>query len=259
MTEPSPEQLLAGIRALALSGGEEILKFYRGKFEVRQKTDFTPVTEADEAAEALIVAGLRALAPHIPVVAEEEMAAGHREDISGGRYWLVDALDGTREFVNHRDEFTVNIALIEDTRPVMGVVHAPAQGVTYWAHGPRTAMVARSGAAPLSISARHVPAGGAVAVASRSHGDPEEMQKLAGNITISEVKTSGSSIKFCMIAEGAADIYARYGHTREWDTAAAHAVLAGAGGSVRDAAGVELAYAKPDFLNPPFIARGRET
>ena len=258
MTEPSPERLMAAIRALALRGGVEILKYYRGDFQVRKKADSSPVTEADEAAEAIIVAGLRALTPDIPVVAEEKMAAGHTEDISGGRYWLVDALDGTREFVNNRDEFTVNIGLIENTRPVMGVVHAPAQGVTYWAHGPGTAMVERDGAAPTSISVRQVPEGGAVAVASRSHGDSDEMQKLAGIITIAEVKTSGSSIKFCMIAEAAADIYARYGHTREWDTAAAHAVLVGAGGSVRNTAGVEIAYAKPDFLNPPFIARGRD-
>ncbi len=258
MTEPAPEQLLAAIRDLALRGGEEILKFYQGEFAVRQKTDFSPVTEADEAAEAIINAGLRALVPHIPIVAEEEMAAGHREDVSGGRYWLVDALDGTREFINHRDEFTVNIGLIENTRPVMGVVHAPAQGVTYWAHGPGTAMVQRDNGPPRSISVRRVPEAGAVAVASRSHGDSDEMRKLATEITIAEIMTSGSSIKFCLIAEGVADIYPRYGHTHEWDTAAAHAVLVGAGGNVRDAEGQDLAYAKTGFLNPPFIARGRD-
>ena len=119
-------------------------------------------------------------------------------------------------------------------------------------------MVQRNGSPPQPIAARPIPGSGAVAVASRSHGDSDKMQKLAREITISEIKTSGSSIKFCMIAEGVADIYPRYGHTREWDTAAAHAVLAGAGGSVRDAEGVDLAYAKPDFLNPPFIARGRD-
>lgn len=256
MAEPQDEALLGGITALALRAGDEILKYYRGEFEVREKSDSSPVTDADEAAEALIVAGMRALTPDIPIIAEEEMARGVRVDIEGPRYWLVDALDGTREFVAHRDEFTVNIGLIEDTRPVMGVVHGPALGVTYAARGPGTATRQQGADAPRPIVARAVPDSGAVAVGSRSHGDKDKMQALLKQDRIASVKVSGSSIKFCLVAAGEADIYPRYGHTREWDTAAGHAVLAAAGGSVRTLDGTEMAYAKADFLNPEFIARG---
>ena len=186
------------------------------------------------------------------------MATGAEVDVSGGRFWLVDPLDGTKEFISHRDEFTVNIALVIDGVPVMGVVHAPAMGLTYAAAGPGTATVERDGKPPAPITVRDVRAEGLVAVGSRSHGDPAKMQELLGGMKIADVKVAGSSIKFCLVAEGIADIYPRYGHTREWDTAAGHAVLRAAGGSVRTLEGAEMPYAKAHFLNDEFIARGRD-
>ena len=258
MPDIEPQSLLADIRALAHAAGEEILKYYRGDYVVRAKADESPVTIADEAAEAIILSGLRALTPDIPVIAEEESAAGRQDEVRGRRFWLVDPLDGTKEFIAHRDEFTVNIALIEDGVPVLGVVHAPALEVTYAAAGPGTATVERGDNPAQPITARTMPADGAVAVGSRSHGDRDRMQKLVETINIAAVEVAGSSIKFCMVAEGRADIYPRYGNTHEWDTAAAHAVLRAAGGSVRTLDGHELRYGKPDYYNPEFIARGRD-
>jgi 3'(2'), 5'-bisphosphate nucleotidase len=252
-------RLRTAIRDLAIEAGAKIMTYYRAGGEVRSKADSSPVTEADEAAEAIILPGLHALTPGIPVVAEEEMAAGKKVDVSGGRFWLVDPLDGTKEFIAHRDEFTVNIALVIDRVPVLGVVHAPALGLTYTAASIGTAEVERAGNAPRAIAARHAPRDGAVAVASRSHGDQAKMQALLAEQPIREVKIAGSSIKFCLVAEGEADIYPRYGHTREWDTAAGHAVLRAAGGSVRTLDGAEMEYGKPHFLNPEFIARGQDT
>lgn len=232
------------------------MTYYQGDFEVRSKSDSSPVTAADEAAEEIIIAGLNQLTPDIPVIAEEASAAGKTEDVSEGRFWLVDPLDGTREFVNHRDEFTVNIALVDNRRPVLGVVFAPAMDLFYAAAGPGTAIVQRGADDPHPISARHLPATGAIVTASRSHSDMDKIKDLMDELSIKDMKISGSSIKFCLIAEGVADIYPRYGHTREWDTAAGHAVLAAAGGSVRSPDGVELLYNKKGFLNDEFIAYG---
>ncbi len=258
MSDAEAAALLDKLVALAERAGAEILKYYRGDYQVRTKSDESPVTDADEAAEALILAALRELTPDIPIVAEEEMARGIEPVIGGNRFWLVDALDGTREFIANRDEFTVNIGLIEDTSPVIGVVHAPALDVTYAATGPGTATRRQGTGKPQPIGARAIPAAGAVAVASRAHGDKDKMQAMLKQDRIADVRVSGSSIKFCLLAAGEADIYPRYGHTREWDTAAAHAVLAAAGGSVRTLDGAEMAYRKADFLNPEFIARGRD-
>ena len=250
------QRLLAGITPLARDAGSEIMTYYQGDFEVRSKADSSPVTAADEAAEEIIIAGLRDLAPDIPIVAEEATAAGKTEDVSAGRFWLVDPLDGTKEFVNHRGEFTVNIALVENQQPILGVVFAPALEVFYAASGPGTATVQRGSNPPETIAARRMPETGAIVTASRSHSDMSKIQELMDRHSIKDTKISGSSIKFCLIAEGAADIYPRYGHTREWDTAAGHAVLAAAGGSVRTLDGSELIYNKEAFLNGEFIARG---
>ena len=257
MPDTELQQWLEKIRIIAHEAGEEILKYYRGDYDIRQKEDESPVTVADEAAETIILAALRTLTPDIPIIAEEESAAGRQDDVHGNRFWLVDPLDGTREFIAHRDEFTVNIALVENGYPIMGVVYAPALGVTYAAAGPGTATVERDGKPPQAISARAMPTDGAVAVGSRSHGDKDKMQELSDEINITEVKVAGSSIKFCLVAEAEADIYPRYGNTHEWDTAAGHAVLRAAGGSVRTMDGEELAYGKPAYYNPEFIARGR--
>jgi len=250
------QRLLSGITPLARDAGAKIMAYYQSDFEVRSKADASPVTGADEAAEAIIIAGLKRLTPDIPIIAEEEAAAGRTADVSAGRFWLVDPLDGTKEFVNHRDEFTVNIGLIDNRKPVLGVVFAPALDTLYAGAGPGTATVQRGSEAAKPMSARRMPATGAVVTASRSHGDMEKIQELMDRHLIGEMKVVGSSIKFCLIAEGEADIYPRYGNTCEWDTAAAHAVLAAAGGSVRSLDGTPLPYNKDKFLNNEFIARG---
>jgi 3'(2'), 5'-bisphosphate nucleotidase len=253
MAPPNPPELLPRVREIAWAAGAEILKYYRGDFTVREKADSSPVTQADEAAEKIIVPALRALAPGVPVVAEEMMAGGAKVEVGDGPFWLVDPLDGTREFVERRDEFTVNIALVESRRPVLGVVYVPAREETYAAVGRGTAT--HNGHA---IAARKPPADGIVVTASRRHGDRDKMEHLLGSMRVKGTKITGSSIKFCLVAAGEADIYPRYGNTSEWDTAAGHAVLLAAGGSVRTIDGAELLYAKPNFLNPEFIARGLE-
>ncbi len=258
MPGTSHRHLLDSIVAIARRAGEEIIAIRRAGFDVRHKEDASPVTAADHAAEAIIVVALRQLTPGVPVVAEEEVAAGRRVAAELRRFWLVDPLDGTKEFVANSDEFTVNIALIENFRPVLGVVGAPARRVLYAACGPGTATCAEGGAPPRAIAARTIPATGAVIVASRSHGDRARIDALVRDIGADGIRVCGSSLKFCLIAAGEADLYPRYGNTCEWDTAAGHAVLLGAGGSVRTTDGAELVYGKPDFLNPEFIARGRD-
>ncbi|MBM3487778.1 MAG: 3'(2'),5'-bisphosphate nucleotidase CysQ, partial [Alphaproteobacteria bacterium] len=242
-------RLVAAVVPLALEAGAVILRHYGGAFEVRSKRDSSPVTLADEEAERLIVAGLRALTPAIPVVAEEEVAAGAVTSVGDQPFWLVDPLDGTKEFVARNGEFTVNIALVAAGVPVLGVVHAPARSLTYTAHGPGTAMRAIGGGAPASIAVRAPPADGIVVVSSRSHNDRERLRGLVGERPVAAWQILGSSLKFCHLAEGAADLYPRYGATSEWDTAAGHAVLAAAGGAVATLDGGPLGYGKPGFLN----------
>ena len=256
MAGPDPRDLLDAVIDIARRADDEIMAHYRAGFEVREKADSSPVTVADEAAERLILAALKRLTPDIPAIAEEEVAAGHVAEIPGDRFWLVDPLDGTKEFIRRSDEFTVNIALIERRLPVLGVVSASALGVSYAAAGPGTAITVDADGARQPIAARPVPATGAVVLASRSHGDPEAIADLLRDIPVDVQRTAGSSLKFCLIAAGEADIYPRYGNTHEWDTAAGHAVLAAAGGSVRTLDGAELIYRKDRFLNPEFIARG---
>ena len=256
MTLPDRGQLLSEIVALADLAGAEIMKIYRGDMQVRQKADASPVTAADEAAEEIILAGLRKLTPNIPAVAEEEAAAGKIIEVGDQPFWLVDPLDGTKEFIAHRDEFTVNIALIENLSPTMGVVFAPAQDTSFAADGPGTAVRRIGNQTPQTITARRIPEKDVIATASRSHGDKEKMQALLTDYDIGDVVVSGSSIKFCIVACGEADIYPRYGPTCEWDIAAGHAVLNAASGSVCTLDGNEMRYGKPKFLNPEFIAYG---
>jgi 3'(2'), 5'-bisphosphate nucleotidase len=255
---PNLNDLILQIREVALQAGDVILDIYRSEFEIREKSDASPVTEADEAAERLIIPALRQLAPGIPIIAEEAAAAGQLDTIAGDYFWLVDPLDGTKEFIARRDEFTVNIALIERGKPVMGVVHAPALGSTYYGAGSGTAMAEIDGNAALPINVRQIPSDGATVVSSRSHGNEEKLNELTGKMKIAGHRTAGSSLKFCLVATGEADIYPRYGPTCEWDTAAGHAVLNAAGGSVKLLDGGDFMYGKSDikFLNPQFIARG---
>jgi 3'(2'), 5'-bisphosphate nucleotidase len=247
-------RLLPDIVALAERAGALILEHYRDDVAVRAKADASPVTVADEAAEALILAGLAELTPKIPVVAEETVAAGHVPEIGDDRFWLVDPLDGTREFLSRNGEFTVNIALIEGREPVLGVVLAPALGKVWWGARGAGAML-RDAGGERPIAARARPAEGAVAVASRSHSDPAT-EAFLDEAGVAERISAGSSLKFCLVAEGKADLYPRFGRTMEWDVAAGHAVLSAAGGRVTTRDGASFLYRKPGFENPAFIARG---
>ncbi|WP_051660811.1 3'(2'),5'-bisphosphate nucleotidase CysQ [Bosea sp. 117] len=253
---------LLRLAELSIRAGEVILDIYASDFTVTRKADCSPVTEADQRAEAIILEGLREIAPDLPVIAEEEAAAGRLPEI-GSRFFLVDPLDGTREFLARNGEFTVNIARIEDGVAVAGVVYAPALGVLY-AGAAGTAFKARIADGALTdirpIAVRHAPEA-IVAIGSRSHGSSETAAWLAryGEVSFT---SAGSSLKFCLVAEGAADIYPRLGRTMEWDTAAGDAVLRAAGGIVTRLDGRPLLYGKSvqsedaPFANPHFVAFG---
>jgi 3'(2'), 5'-bisphosphate nucleotidase len=243
------------VRVIAERAGAAILAVYNSDFVVEEKSDQSPVTEADRRAEAVILDALpREVTDAFPIVAEEEAAAGRVPRIDGRPFWLVDPLDGTKEFVKRQGEFTVNIALVEDGRPWLGVVHAPAKGVTYWA-SPHGAFAHIDGEGTRAISCRPMPQKGLIAVASKSHRNPE-LEEFLARYDLAESISSGSSIKFCLVAAGRADIYPRTGRTMEWDTAAGHAIVLFAGGSVTDMQGDPLTYGKPGFANPHFIVRG---
>jgi 3'(2'), 5'-bisphosphate nucleotidase len=255
-------ELLDDLKKLALEAGSVIMSVYKGEIQSRYKADSSPVTEADTLAEAIILEGLRRLYPDIPVVAEEECAAEHFPMELGARFFLVDPLDGTKEFINRRDEFTVNIALVENGVPTAGVVYAPALGKLYLGRNQTAQMLTMdtSGCLGESVSLT-VRARGEelVAVASRSHCDTITEAWLERSGVHTRVSV-GSSLKFCLLAEGKADVYPRLGRTMEWDTAAGHAVLLAAGGSVTCLNGRSLTYGKrnqkfdTDFANPHFIA-----
>ena len=249
------EGLLRLAADLAHQAGAAILAVRARGFDVLRKEDRSPVTEADRAAEAIIVAGLRRALPDIPVVAEEEVSAGSRIGASAC-YWLVDPLDGTREFTAGRDEFTVNIGLVRDGRPVLGVVGIPAYGEMFGGIVGARAW-RRDGAGERTIAARHPPPEGLAVMASRHYAtDPRIAAYLAGR-TIGSITNIGSAVKFCRVAEGVADLYPRFGRTMEWDTAAPQAVLEAAGGRVLTLEGGEaLRYGKPDWANPPFVCTG---
>jgi 3'(2'), 5'-bisphosphate nucleotidase len=243
--------------AAAAAAGAAILGVYGGDFTVAQKADASPVTLADQLAEAVVLAKLGAATPDIPVIAEERAAAYGLPGAAPPRFWLVDPLDGTKEFIKRNGEFTVNIALIEQGRAVLGVVHVPAQAVTYAAAGRGTATRRSGSTAAQPIAARAVPARRPVVLCSRSHADEQRLAQYLAGLVEPERRVAGSSVKFCLIAAGEADLYPRFGPTMEWDTGAAQAVLEAAGGSVVTLDGAPLRYGKPGFANPDFIARGR--
>lgn len=249
----------------ALAAGNRIMEIFREGCAVEAKADTSPVTQADRDAEAIILAELREAYPHVPVVAEEEVAAGIGPDSIGDIFFLVDPLDGTKEFVNRRSDFTVNIALVRDGEPVAGVVYAPARHMLYRgvpghaellatdaSHAPleRRAIAVRAARSPLTI------------VASRSHCTPETEAYIA-RFEPAERVSVGSSLKFCLLAAGEADLYPRFGPTMQWDTAAGDAVLRAAGGRTLSVDGGPLAYGAPTaadgrpFVNPSFVAEGR--
>lgn len=246
--------LLALADDLARRAGEQILAIRKRGFATLSKADRSPVTEADHAAEAIIVDGLRAALPDVPVIAEEEVAAG-RITAPGAVFWLVDPLDGTREFAGGGDDFTVNIGLIREGSPVLGLVGVPALGEVFGGIAGHGAWK-RDAEGQRAIQVRAVPAEGLTIMASRHHANGPEMAAFLAGRPVVRTANVGSSLKFCRVAEGRVDLYPRFGRTMEWDTAAAHAVVAAAGGSVRRLDGDELSYGKPGFENPHFICRG---
>ncbi len=241
---------------IAADAGREILRVYERDFDVEKKGDGSPLTEADRAAHRLIVARLEALSPDVPVLSEESAAIDYETRAGWKVFWLVDPLDGTREFVKRNGEFTVNIALIVGHEPVLGVVHVPVTGVSYLACRGRGAWKREQvGAALQAIHVRPVPEERLTVVASRSHaGDSLKgaLERLGPHETVS----MGSSLKLCLVAEGKADLYPRLGPTSEWDTAAAQCVVEVAGGRVTDLDNRPLRYNKESILNPSFVVAG---
>lgn len=256
--------MLAIFERLALSAGRVVMDVFHSNMTVDRKADLSPVTEADRAAERIILAGLRDEYPEIPCIAEEETAEGIAPADPGETFFLIDPLDGTREFVDRCADFTVNIALIRNGVPVTGVVFAPMSRKLYsgrrgfaetvevsedFAVASRHRIAVRTGYEPLTI------------VASRSHRTPETDAYIL-KFRTAEIVSVGSSLKFCMIAGGEADLYPRFGRTMEWDTAAGDAVLRAAGGMTETVDGAPLVYGKrgragePNFVNPSFVARG---
>jgi 3'(2'), 5'-bisphosphate nucleotidase len=254
MTDPT--KLKDQLVAISREAGAAILNIYSRDFQSAQKSDRSPVTEADTAAEALIIAALAKVAPGIPVIAEEQCAANGLPPDAPERFFLVDPLDGTKEFIARNGEFTVNIALVENGRPVLGVVYLPAFDACYaGADGVAERRVGDNG--PERITARRAPDDGLVMAISRSHADGEIARAKERGLNVAGTIVAGSSLKFCRLAEGVADLYPRFGTTMEWDTAAGQAVLEAAGGSVETVDGAPLRYGKAGFTNPHFIAFGR--
>jgi 3'(2'), 5'-bisphosphate nucleotidase len=252
----APELLLDTARRAAIAAGEAILRVYAGEFDIREKIDKTPVTEADLAAERIIVAMLEGAFPDIPVISEEQVEAEGLPP-SSTRFWAVDPLDGTREFIAGTDEFAVCIGLIEEGHPVLGVVHGPATGVTYAACGPGTATRRRDGGNPAPIAARAPGPDGLVVVHSRSHENSRRLAEFLADFPVKERVSCGSALKFGVLAAGEGDLYPRFGTTMEWDTAAGQAILEAAGGRVETRDGARLRYGKPGLRNEGFIAWGR--
>jgi len=248
-------EIVEEIRRLALKAGAEIMRFYATDFTVDSKDDASPVTDADRAADAVIVAGLEARFPGIPVVTEERMES-HGAAGTAERFFLVDPLDGTREFISRNGEFTVNIALIENGVPTLGVVYAPAVDRLFYTRARDHAVEEPAPHDPNACRALSVSSADNAAlrvVASRSHRDPATDDYI-GRYEVTEFHSAGSSLKFCLIAAGEADLYPRLGRTMEWDTAAGHAVLSAAGGKVDRLDGGPLHYGKPGLDNPHFVA-----
>lgn len=266
MAAVSDDDAMLGVfERLALEAGREVMRVFHEGCAVDSKADSSPVTEADSESEKIILAGLRAAYPDIPCVAEEEVAAGVATPDLEGAFFLIDPLDGTKEFVNRRTDFTVNIALVRHGVPEVGVVYAPCTGrffsgrpgkaeaidvdADYGITGRRPISV-REGGSPLAV------------VASRSHNTPET-EAFIRDLGAAEIVSVGSSLKFCLLAAAEADVYPRFGRTMEWDTAAGDAVLRAAGGMTRTLDGEPLVYGKrnqasdSDFANPHFIATGK--
>lgn len=250
---------LEDILAIATNAGHRILDIYKRDYTVTSKGDGSPLTEADAAAHALIGARLARLTPDIPMLSEESAHIDYAQRAHWNTFWLVDPLDGTKEFINRNGEFTVNIALIENGRPLLGVVYVPVSAVAYLACAGRGAFKQIATGERKPIHAARYGGGKATVVASRSHrGDQLDtfLARLEAREGAYETASMGSSLKLCLVAEGAAHVYPRLGPTSEWDTAAADCIVQAAGGQVRDMGGQPLVYNKPSVLNPWFMVSG---
>jgi 3'(2'), 5'-bisphosphate nucleotidase len=265
MTEaPAQDEILTVLEGLALAAGRKVMEAFHAGFAVERKADASPVTAADRASEAIILAGLRSAFPQIPCVAEEEISGGVLPAELGEAFFLVDPLDGTKEFVGRNGDFTVNIGLVRDGRPEIGVVFAPYSRRLFSGRPGRAEAVALddddriAGRRGMKVRDFVDPP---TIVASRSHRTPETDSFIRG-FAAAEIVSVGSSLKFCLVANGDADLYPRFGRTMEWDTAAGDAVLRAAGGMTSTLDGRPLTYGKrnqqgdSDFANPSFIARG---
>ena len=258
---PDSKQFVDDVVRISIEAGQKILQIYDTDYSVEMKDDFSPVTEADRAADKIIRTGLQQLNPSLPILSEESNIVHYTERSKWDRYWLVDPMDGTNSFLKHSDQFTVNIALIQNNASVMGVVHCPVKKRTYWG-------VAGSGALCMNdvkgeirpVRVREFNGGNAtIIVSSRIMGSQQLnrfRRKLERDSIDSEVKFASSSLKFCCIAEGKFDVFPGFGATSEWDTAAAQCVVECAGGTVRDFQGNVVRYNKPNLDNPAFVAAG---
>jgi 3'(2'), 5'-bisphosphate nucleotidase len=258
ITIHSPDsELLVALTAIARAAGREILEIYGTDFKTQSKANQSPLTAADLRAHQLILTALQKLTPELPVLSEESADIPYDIRRNWSRYWLVDPLDGTKEFISRNGEFTVNIALIDGHRPVAGVVHIPVSDTTYSGIPGQGAWREANDRARVPISVRRVQRPPLRVLGSRSHGNPELETALAA-FGAFELRPAGSSIKLCLVADGSADLYPRLGPTSEWDIAAGQAVVEGAGGQVvRLSDGVALPYnTKAEYLNPNFLAYG---
>ncbi len=254
----TPDALLLPALEIARKAGVAIMEVYNSEFAVTQKDDRSPLTQADLASHRSIVAGLRGLTPDLPIISEEAGLPPFAQRSQWQRYWLIDPLDGTKEFVKRNGEFTVNIALIEDHVPVLGVVVAPDLGVDYYGVRGEGAYRHRSDEAPERIEVAAPSDGPVRIVGSRSHRGAS-LDAFLEKLGEHEMVPMGSSLKFCVVAEGGADLYPRLGPTSEWDTGAAHAVVEAAGGRVIDPRGEPLRYnVREEILNPHFLVIGND-
>lgn len=259
MTATELASLLEGTVAIARAAGTRIMRIYEQGFSVQNKQDSSPLTEADMAAHAVIDDGLEEIAPEYPVLSEESATIPFVERARWKRYWLVDPLDGTREFVNHTPEFSVNIALIDNHEPILGVVYSPAYDLAYYAARGLGAFKQHVTESPkrIHVAAQH--RNPIIVASSRSHGSAA-VQQFLGNLGKHELLIMGSALKSCLIAEGHADIYPRLGPTSEWDTAAAQCIVEEAGGFLTTLDLQPLRYnTKEDLLNPHFFVYGDNT
>lgn len=250
-------ELLPSIVVIARRAGQAIMEVYaQNDFGTIAKSDDSPLTKADLASHKIITELLDTLTPSFPVLSEESPDAPYEIRKNWEVYWLVDPLDGTKEFLKRNDEFTVNIALIESGAPVLGVVFAPALGVLYYAARHNGSFKEIDGEGAVQIAAHDQSFSSLRMVVSRSHGGAD-LENFLKNAQCGESVPTGSSLKFCVVAEGAAHLYPRFGPTREWDTAAAHCIVTEAGGTVTNFKGESLVYNKPELLNPYFMVSGK--